>query len=124
MSLLSSLDLDLELAGGHARDLRRDHGVDPEVGQGAPHQPTRERHKLGACLQILTVLAGLGQEPEAVVLKYVNSLVIGPQIVNLFPIKHMRVNLHNFMLGVYNVKCLITEASVNEMMFLGHFDFN
>ena len=37
VSLLSSLDLDLELAGGHARDLGGDHGVDPEVGQGAPH---------------------------------------------------------------------------------------
>ena len=86
MSLLSSLDLDLELAGGHARDLGGDHGVDPEVGQGAPHQPAREGHKLGAGLEILTVLAGLGKEPEAVVLEDVNSLVIGPQVVNLFPI--------------------------------------
>ena len=86
---LSSLDLDLELAGGHARHLGSDHGVDPEVGQGAPHQPTREGHELGAGLQILPVLAGLGQELEAVVLEDVHSLVIGPQIVNLFPTKHI-----------------------------------
>ena len=59
----------MELAGGHARHLGGNHNVDPEVGQGAPHQPAREGHELGAGLQILSVLAGLGQELEAVVLK-------------------------------------------------------
>ena len=86
------MDLDLELAGGHARDLGGDHGVDPEVGQGAPHQPTGERHKLGAGLQVLTVLAGLRQELEAVVLEDVHSLVIGSQVVNLFPMNYMSLS--------------------------------
>ena len=82
---LSSLDLNLELTGRHARDLGGDHGVDPEVGQGATHQSAREGHELGAGLQVLPVLACLGEELEAVVLQDVDPLVVGPQVVYLLP---------------------------------------
>ena len=84
---LRSLDLDLELAGRHARHLGSHHGVDPQVGQGAPHQAAGEGHELGAGLQVLSVLAGLGQELEAVVLQHVDPLVVGPQVIYLLPDK-------------------------------------
>lgn len=82
---LRSLDLDLELAGRHARHLGSHHGVDPQVGQGAPHQAAGEGHELGAGLQVLSVLAGLGEELEAVVLQHVDTLVVGPQVIDLLP---------------------------------------
>ena len=85
VNTLSSLDLNLELTGGHARDLGGDHGVDPKVGQGATHQSAREGHELGAGLQVLSVLTRFGQELEAVVLEDVYSLVICSQIINLLP---------------------------------------
>ena len=81
------MDLNLELAGWHARDLGRDHGVDPEVGQRSSDQAAGKGHELGAGLQILSVLARLGQELETVVLEDVHTLVVGSQVVDLLPAK-------------------------------------
>ena len=78
------MNLNLELASWHTRNLRRNHGVHAEVGQRSSDQATGEGHKLGTGLQILSVLARLGQELETVVLEDVHSLVVGPQVVDLF----------------------------------------
>ena len=71
-----------------------------EVGEAAPHQPAREGHKLGAGLQILTVLTGFGQETETIVLEHVHTLVIRPQIVYLLPETQTRY-LSMFCVCVY-----------------------
>jgi len=79
------MNLNLELASWHTRNLRRNHRVHAEVGQRSSDQATGEGHKLGTGLKILSVLARLGQELETVVLEDVHSLVVGPQVVDLFP---------------------------------------
>ena len=78
------MNLNLELASWHARNLGRHHRIYPEVGQRSSDQAACEGHKLWTGLQILSVLACLGQELETVVLEDVHSLVVGPQVVDLF----------------------------------------
>ena len=87
------MNLNLELAGWHARNLGSDHRVYPEVGQRSSDQATGEGHKLGTGLQMLSVLARLGQELETVVLEDVHTLVVGSQVVDLLPARTVSFKL-------------------------------
>ena len=80
---LTPLDLHLELAGGHAGDLRCYDGVDAEVGEGTANQAAGESHELGAGFEVLSVLARFGKKLEAIVLQNVYALVVSPQVVDL-----------------------------------------
>jgi len=79
------MNLNLELASWHARNLGRHHRIYPEVSQRASDQAAGEGHKLWTGLQILSVLACLGQELETVVLEDVHTLMVGSQVVYLLP---------------------------------------
>lgn len=54
-----------------------------KVCQRPSHQTTGEGYKLGTGLKVLPVLAGFGEELEAVVLQHVHTLVVCPQVVDL-----------------------------------------
>ena len=79
------MNLNLELASWHARNLGRHHRIYPEVGQRSSDQAACEGHKLWTGLQILSVLACLGQELETVILEDVHTLMVGSQVVYLLP---------------------------------------
>ena len=79
------MNLNLELASWHARNLGRHHRIYPEVSQRSSDQAAGEGHKLWTGLQILSVLACLGQELETVILEDVHTLMVGSQVVYLLP---------------------------------------
>ena len=82
-----------------------------KVGKTPPDKAASEGNKLGACLKVLTItgslqqerykgreteiititiITDLGQELERIVLKDVDTLMIGTKVVNLLPVNKKR----------------------------------
>ena len=85
----------MELAGGHAGDLRCHDGVHAEVGEGTANQAAGESHELGTGLEVLSVLASFSKKLKAIVLQNVYALVVGSQVVDLLSGKADRISKLN-----------------------------
>ena len=82
-----------------------------KVGKTPPDKAASEGNKLGACLKVLTItgslqqerykgreiititiITDLGQELERIILKDVDTLMIGTKVVNLLPVNKKKTS--------------------------------